>query len=64
MRLSIMTFSITTLSIKGLFTTHSMIDTQPNNTIPLYMSVKFYLSHCHYAECRYAGVVMLGVVVP
>ncbi len=38
--LSIMTFSITTLSIMGLVTTLAINDTQHNSI------------ECHYAECR------------
>jgi hypothetical protein len=46
-----MTFSIMTLSIKGLYVTISINDTQHINSLQYAV--------CHYAECRVLFVVML-----
>jgi hypothetical protein len=66
---SIMTFILMTLSIKGLFTTHSINETEHNNTVIMLsvvlLSVEFSYccAECHradcsdtecYAECHYA----------
>jgi hypothetical protein len=59
MALSLMTFSITTLSITDLFATFSKYYAEHNN--PLYLvslcSVLrfiYFCAKCHYAECHYA----------
>jgi hypothetical protein len=52
-----MTFSIMTLSIKGLFVTLSINVNQHNNT--LYRVPLCY----YYAECRNLFIVMLNVIV-
>ncbi len=57
MTLSIMTFSITTQSAKGLEMTLrvSVSDTQHNNALPC--------TDCRYAECRVLFTIMLSDVI-
>jgi len=50
--LSLMTFRLTTVSIKGLFVTLRVNDTQHNCT------------HCLYAECQVSFIVMLNFIRP
>jgi hypothetical protein len=57
--ISIMTFSITTHSIKGLFGTHIINGTQHSNNqyrVPLRWVLHFIYCYaeCRYAECHYA----------
>ncbi len=47
-----MTFTITTLSIKGLFGTISLSNTQHDET--QHISIEYHYGERHYAECRYA----------
>jgi hypothetical protein len=60
MTLSITAFRITTLSIKGLFVTLSMKDTQRkrhldnNNAIVLSVAFIYCYAECRYAECHHA----------
>jgi hypothetical protein len=55
-----MTFSIITLSIKGLYVTLSICDIQHNNAMSIGWLSLCWVSHfiydygeCHYAECHY-----------
>ncbi len=54
--LSIMTFSINTLSIKNLVLTFCRNDPQHSNTLTFCWVSRFMycFAECHYAECRYA----------
>jgi hypothetical protein len=47
-----MTFSTTTLSIKGLFGTITLSNTQHDET--QHISIEYHYGERHYAECRYA----------
>ncbi len=53
--LNITTFSMITLSIKGLYVTLSICDIQHNNALPLWWLSLFWVSHFiyDYAECCY-----------
>ncbi len=67
MTLSRMRLIITMLSIKDLYVTLSINETQHKNTA-ITLSGVFYLllcyAECHYAKCCYANVVMMSVVAP
>jgi hypothetical protein len=51
-----MTFNTTTLSIRRLFVTFSISDTQQNNALPLCWESQFIYCYaeCHYVECCYS----------
>ncbi len=58
---SLLTFRIMTLSMKGLYATVSINNTQHNNTLPLCLvslswvsRFIYYYAECHCAECCYA----------
>ncbi len=55
MTIGITTFSLTTLSAKGLYMTLSINDTQRDNSLPY--------ADCSYAECNVLFIVMLNVIM-
>ncbi len=60
MTLSITTFSIMTLSTKGLFATLSISDVQDNIMV---LNMECCYAGCHRTECRILFIVMLSVIM-
>jgi hypothetical protein len=61
MTLSTTTFSITTLSMKGLHVTLSISDTQQKITLSIIML--YHYAECRYAECHILFINMLNAIM-